>query len=136
LLLKMGFVICSKDDDFHRLVSARGYRSKLVHLALGNVTNDQILSALLAAADDIQSAFGDTTTGSVVLTCRPFVCATTTRLSSGELCDPGERAAENQRVHSVRALAGVAMIEAARAVGWITQRGHRGRAVLVADYTG
>ena len=63
----MGFVICSKDDDFHRRVSARGYRPKLVHLVLGNVTNDQILSALLAAADDIESAFGGTTTGSVVL---------------------------------------------------------------------
>ena len=63
-----GFVICSKDDDFHRLVSAHGYRPKLVHLALGNVTNDQILSALLAAAADIEAAFSDTTTGSIVLT--------------------------------------------------------------------
>ena len=63
-----GFVICSKDNDFHRLVSARGYLPKLVHLALGNVTNDQILSAWLAAADDIEAAFSDTTTGSIVLT--------------------------------------------------------------------
>ena len=39
-------------------------------------------------------------------------------------------------MHIVRALAGVAMTEAARALERITQRGHRGRAVLVADYTG
>ena len=62
-----GFVIRSKDDDFHRLVSARGYRPKLVHVASGNGTIDQVLSALLAAADDIEAAFSDTTTGSIVL---------------------------------------------------------------------
>ncbi len=45
-----GYVLCSKDDDFHRLVAARGYRPKLVHLALGNVSNDQVLAALLSAA--------------------------------------------------------------------------------------
>jgi predicted nuclease of predicted toxin-antitoxin system len=31
------FVVCSKDDDFQRLVAARGYRPRLIHLALGNV---------------------------------------------------------------------------------------------------
>lgn len=61
------FVICSKDDDFHRLVAMRGYQPRLVHVALGNATNDQILSALLAAADDIEAAFADVVTGSVVL---------------------------------------------------------------------
>ena len=59
-----GFVICSKDDDFQRLVAARGYRPRLVHLALGNVGND---AALLAAADRLQLAFDDPATGVVVI---------------------------------------------------------------------
>ena len=62
-----GFVICSKDDDFQRLVAARGYRPRLVHLALGNVGNDAVLAALLAAADRLQLAFDDPATGVVVI---------------------------------------------------------------------
>jgi predicted nuclease of predicted toxin-antitoxin system len=62
-----GFVICSKDDDFHRLVAARGYRPQLIHVALGNASNDQILSALLSAADRIEQALADPLTGVVVL---------------------------------------------------------------------
>ncbi len=62
-----GFVICSKDDDFQRLVAARGYRPRLVHVALGNVGNDAVLAALLAAADRLQQAFDDPATGVVVI---------------------------------------------------------------------
>jgi predicted nuclease of predicted toxin-antitoxin system len=62
-----GFVICSKDDDFQRLVAARGYRPRLVHVALGNVSNDAVLAALLAAADRLQQAFDDPATGVVVV---------------------------------------------------------------------
>jgi predicted nuclease of predicted toxin-antitoxin system len=62
-----GFVICSKDDDFQRLVAARGYRPRLVHLAMGNVGNDAVLAALLAAADQLQQAFDDPATGVVVI---------------------------------------------------------------------
>lgn len=62
-----GFVICSKDDDFQRLVAARGYRPRLVHVALGNVGNDAILAALLAAADRLEQAFDDPGTGVVVI---------------------------------------------------------------------
>ena len=62
-----GFVICSKDDDFHRLVAARGYRPRLIHLALGNVSNDVVLAALLAAADRLLQAFDDPMTGVVVI---------------------------------------------------------------------
>ena len=61
------FVICSKDDDFQRLVAARGYRPRLVHLALGNVSNDAVLAALLAAADRLHLAFDDPATGVVVI---------------------------------------------------------------------
>lgn len=63
-----GFVICSKDDDFQRLVASRGYRPPLIHLALGNSSNDAVLSALLAAADRLRQAFDDPATGVVVIT--------------------------------------------------------------------
>ena len=62
-----GFVLCSKDDDFHRLVAARDYLPRLVHLALGNVGNDAVLVALLAAADALHAAFDDPATGVVVV---------------------------------------------------------------------
>jgi predicted nuclease of predicted toxin-antitoxin system len=61
------FVICSKDDDFHRLVAARGYRPRLIHLSLGNGANEVILDALLTAADRLHEAFNDPATGVVVL---------------------------------------------------------------------
>ena len=61
------FVICSKDDDFQRLVVARGYRPRLIHLALGNTSNDAVLAALLTAADRLHAAFTDPTTGVVVI---------------------------------------------------------------------
>ena len=62
-----GYVICSKDDDFHRLVAARGYQPRLVHVALGNVTNGQVLNALLDRADGIEAALAEADTGVVVL---------------------------------------------------------------------
>lgn len=62
-----GFVICSKDDDFQRLVAARAYRPRLVLVALGNVGNDAVLAALLAAADRLQRAFDDPATGVVMI---------------------------------------------------------------------
>jgi predicted nuclease of predicted toxin-antitoxin system len=61
------FVICTKDDDFQRLVAARGYRPRLIHLALGNVGNHAVLAALLSAADRLHDAFDDPATGVVVI---------------------------------------------------------------------
>jgi predicted nuclease of predicted toxin-antitoxin system len=61
------FVICSKDDDFQRLVAARGYRPRLIHLAMGNSNNESVLTALLTAADRLHTAFDDPATGVVVL---------------------------------------------------------------------
>lgn len=61
------FVICSKDDDFQRLVAARGYRPRLIQLAMGNASNEAVLAALLAAADRLEAAFADPGTGVVVL---------------------------------------------------------------------
>lgn len=60
-----GFVLVSKDDDFHRLVAARGYQPRLLHLALGNVSNDAALAALLADATRINDAFRDPAVGAV-----------------------------------------------------------------------
>lgn len=62
-----GFVLCSKDDDFHRLVAARAYRPKLVHVALGNAGNEAILAALLAAADRLDAAMAEPDVGVVVV---------------------------------------------------------------------
>ncbi|MEP7284106.1 MAG: DUF5615 family PIN-like protein [Rubrivivax sp.] len=62
-----GFVICSKDDDFQRLVAARGYRPRLVHVALGNESNERVLAGLLAAADGIAAAFTDDKVGVVTV---------------------------------------------------------------------
>jgi predicted nuclease of predicted toxin-antitoxin system len=60
-----GFVLVSKDDDFHRLVAARGYQPRLLHLALGNVSNDAVLAALLDDASRINDAFRDPAVGVV-----------------------------------------------------------------------
>ncbi|MCB1640467.1 MAG: DUF5615 family PIN-like protein [Xanthomonadales bacterium] len=62
-----GFLICSKDDDFAGLVAARGYRPRLVRIALGNVSNDTILAALVAARARLERAFNDSTVGVVVI---------------------------------------------------------------------
>ena len=62
-----GFVICSKDDDFQRLVMARAYRPRLIHLALGNASNAAVLAALLAAAGRLVNAFDDPGTGVAVI---------------------------------------------------------------------
>lgn len=60
-------MLCSKDNDFHRLVAARGDRPKLVHLALGNASNDQVLAALLSAAVRLIAALSDGDVGVVVV---------------------------------------------------------------------
>ena len=41
---------------------------RLVHLAMGNASNDAVLAALLAAADRLQLAFDEPATGVVVIT--------------------------------------------------------------------
>jgi predicted nuclease of predicted toxin-antitoxin system len=64
---RQGFTICTKDDDFHRLLAARGYRPRLIYLALGNVGNDVVLAALLSAADRLHLAFDDPATGVVMI---------------------------------------------------------------------
>ena len=48
-------------------MAARGYQPKLVLVATGNATNEQVLSALLGAADAIESALAELETGVVVV---------------------------------------------------------------------
>ena len=62
-----GFMLCSKDDHFQRLVTSRGYRPKLIRLAIGNATNDRVLAALLAAADRLELALGQDDVGIAVI---------------------------------------------------------------------
>ncbi len=62
-----GFVLCSKDDDFHNLVIARSYRPKLVRIAIGNASNDRVLAALLSAADRIEQALSQDAVGIAVI---------------------------------------------------------------------
>lgn len=64
---KNGFVVCSKDDDFEQIVAARSYRPKLIRIALGNASNDQILRSLLAAADRIELALSQDDIGVVAI---------------------------------------------------------------------
>ena len=61
------FVLCTKDDDFRHLVAARGWRPRLVHLALGNADNDAVLAVFLGAADRLAQAFAVPATGVVEL---------------------------------------------------------------------
>lgn len=43
-----GFVIVSKDSDFHQLSFVRGFPPKVAWVRLGNCTTDEIVSVLLA----------------------------------------------------------------------------------------
>ena len=61
------FVPVSKDDDFSALVAVRGYRPKLIQIALGNVSNDEVLSALLGAADRLENALSQEEIGIAVI---------------------------------------------------------------------
>jgi predicted nuclease of predicted toxin-antitoxin system len=64
---KHGFVICSKDEDFQQLVASRRYRPKLVRITLGNAGNEQVLSALLSAADQLEISLAQPDVGVVVI---------------------------------------------------------------------
>ena len=50
-----GFTIVTKDDDFLGLLSVLGYPPKVVLLALGNSTNEQIVDALVRSRTEIES---------------------------------------------------------------------------------
>jgi predicted nuclease of predicted toxin-antitoxin system len=62
-----GFVIVSKDDDFVSLVTLRGYAPKLIRIIMGNASNDQVLSALLSRATELETLLADPAIGIVEL---------------------------------------------------------------------
>ncbi len=44
---ELGFMIVSKDSDFHQLSFVRGFPPKVVWIRLGNCTTDEIVALLL-----------------------------------------------------------------------------------------
>lgn len=50
------YVIVTKDEDFIELQSVFGYPPKVVLLALGNCTNQQVVDALIRSKADIEAA--------------------------------------------------------------------------------
>jgi len=60
-----GFTIVSKDDDFFGLLSMLGYPPKVILLALGNCTNQQIIDALLRSRSEIEAMLANDDVGVV-----------------------------------------------------------------------
>lgn len=54
-----GYTILSKDSDFHQLSFLHGHPPKVVWIALGNCSTDQILSALRSKAEDLEAFEAD-----------------------------------------------------------------------------
>jgi len=52
--IKHGFVIVSKDSDFHQRSFAKGYPPKVIWLRVGNCTTHMIENCLRKYYDDIQ----------------------------------------------------------------------------------
>lgn len=62
-----GFVIVSKDDDFHHLSFLRGAPPKVVNLRLGNCTTAQIESLLRARHETLLRFAADPDSGLLLL---------------------------------------------------------------------
>jgi len=60
-----GYVIVTKDNHFVELQSIMGYPPKIIFLALGNCTNQQVSEALIRARTEIDLALSGPDTGSV-----------------------------------------------------------------------
>ena len=54
-----GFVIVSKDSDFHQLSFVRGFPPKVAWVRLGNCTTDEIVSLLLERRGVMESFAAD-----------------------------------------------------------------------------
>lgn len=61
------FVIVTKDEDFHTLSDLHGHPPRVVRLALGNSSNEQVLQMLIRQADHLERAFADPQIGLVEL---------------------------------------------------------------------
>ncbi|MBC8009357.1 MAG: DUF5615 family PIN-like protein [Burkholderiales bacterium] len=62
-----GFMIVSKDDDFHHLSFLRGAPPKVVGLRLGNCTTDRIEALLRTRRDDLHRFAEDPPSGLFIL---------------------------------------------------------------------
>lgn len=51
-----GYTVVTRDDDFLSLLSMLGYPPKIMLIAMGNCTNQQIVDALLSARAEIDAA--------------------------------------------------------------------------------
>lgn len=56
---EQGLVVVSKDDDFSALSALRGHPPRLIRLALGNCSNEQVARALLDQRAAVEHAFTD-----------------------------------------------------------------------------
>jgi predicted nuclease of predicted toxin-antitoxin system len=61
------YVLVSKDDDFQELQALYGYPPKLIHLLLGNCTNQQVLKVLVSMRRDIELTLSASDIGIVQL---------------------------------------------------------------------
>lgn len=62
-----GYVIVTKDDDFHDLQTIWGYPPKIILLALGNSSNKTVLEPLLSAAAQLRERLLDDRIGLIEL---------------------------------------------------------------------
>jgi predicted nuclease of predicted toxin-antitoxin system len=52
------FVVVTEDDDFQGIQGLLGYPPKIVHICLGNCSNQDVLELLMENASAIESALG------------------------------------------------------------------------------
>lgn len=60
-----GYVIVTKDDDFLGLLSLLGHPPKVIHLAMGNCPNQQVIDTLLRLQADLESLLSQPDVGLV-----------------------------------------------------------------------
>ena len=60
-----GYTILSKDEDFLGLLSTLGHPPRLILLALGNCTNQQVVDAMIEARAGIEASFAHDDVGFV-----------------------------------------------------------------------
>jgi predicted nuclease of predicted toxin-antitoxin system len=62
---KQGFVIVTKDDDFNGLLALFGYPPKVIHLRVGNCSNEHLARLLSTAKTELEGALECAEVGSV-----------------------------------------------------------------------
>ncbi len=62
-----GFVVVSKDDDFHGISALRGHPPKVIRIRMGNCSNQAVFDALTKGAAAIEQSLGDLEIGSLDL---------------------------------------------------------------------